>query len=241
MNISFDRPMTIPFNARIVFLMLWLVVMPLHVAAIIMGNGNEAYTKPLLIPLLMLIYYLSTKHVSYRYSGLLYAALTFSWIGDIILIEKGETIYFLAGILTFLAAQMSYAFLFYVSSEKNIEGHSKWRIVGAVGIALFLATMIYILYPESDELGFAVLSYSIVVFVMLLSALFHKGYGQHYIITGALLFVSSDSILAYNKFVEPIPFGLVAVVVLYMLAQYYFVRGMIAAAYKSATVQIVAW
>jgi uncharacterized membrane protein YhhN len=45
------------------------------------------------------------------------------------------------------------------------------------------------------------------------------GTGSAWGIAGAALFLASDSVLAWNKFVRPLPFGRPAVMVTYHLAQ----------------------
>ena len=51
--------------------------------------------------------------------------------------------------------------------------------------------------------------------------------GRALVIIGALLFVVSDSILAINKFYEPVQFGRILTMLTYTMAQLLIVLGML--------------
>jgi uncharacterized membrane protein YhhN len=49
----------------------------------------------------------------------------------------------------------------------------------------------------------------------------------HFVFLGSLLFVISDSVIAINKFFQPIPFDGIIVMSTYMAAQFLIVKGLI--------------
>jgi uncharacterized membrane protein YhhN len=64
------------------------------------------YSKPLLMPLLMLAYYFEVKRIGF-FSGILLIGLFLSWAGDILLMfESFNGIFFISGLLSFLTAHL---------------------------------------------------------------------------------------------------------------------------------------
>ena len=72
-----------------------------------------------------------------------------------------------------------------------------------------------------------VILYTGVIMVMALSALFRKAEGSSLVLVGAVLFVSSDSLLALNKFDEPFMGARFWTMATYILAQFLIAAGMI--------------
>ena len=73
--------------------------------------------------------------------------------------------------------------------------------------------------------------YAFVISLMAVMAVNRKGrvntLSFNLIFYGAILFLLSDSILAYNKFVSPIGFSGLAIMSTYMAAQYLIVIGVV--------------
>jgi len=53
--------------------------------------------------------------------------------------------------------------------------------------------------------------------------IYYKGYGM--VITGALIFIVSDSILATNKFIFPFDYSGTLILLTYFIAQYFIATG----------------
>ncbi len=185
--------------------------------------------KPfLLLILLVAVYY--TENFSTK--KILLTALTFSWIGDVILLfaDRGE-IYFILGLVAFLLSHIFYIVLFNKQTiSKTIS--NKLSFGAGIGlIVIYFSLMITTLGPKLGSLTVPVVIYAIVISTMLYFAL--KGSFQweaipnHSVLIGALLFISSDSILAFNKFYEPIPAASLLIMVTYLLAQYGIVKGIL--------------
>ena len=94
---------------------------------------------------------------------------------------------------------------------------------------LFLPVMVYyvvlisVLSPTLEDMKWPVRVYGIVISYMLIKAL-QTGWIRNrmaalYLISGAILFVISDSILALNKFYQPFEYAGIFIMVTYGLAQ----------------------
>jgi uncharacterized membrane protein YhhN len=214
---------TLSFKAYIGISFLYLLI-------IVLGREDIAwFLKPFLIPFLLLAVYFCGDFPSKKF---LSVALTFSWMGDVILMfaDKGE-IYFMLGLAAFLISHIAYIILF--SKQLRINSFRNKAIfwVGITAIIVYLIVMLLLLSPTLGDLKVPVFIYAIVLSTMLLFAF--KGYlkwskpASTYILLGAVIFVSSDSILAFNKFYEPIPFGSFLIMATYIIAQYLIVVGIL--------------
>lgn len=185
--------------------------------------------KPFLLPLLVVAVYLSEK---FKTKTLLLTALTFSWIGDVILLfaNKGE-IYFILGLVAFLVSHVFYILLF---SKQAVSKTIKNKISFGAGIGLiviYFLMMISTLAPKLGSLTIPVVIYAVVISTMLFYAL--KGSFQwntipyQSVLIGAIFFISSDSILAFNKFDQAIPYASFLIMITYLAAQFCIVWGIL--------------
>lgn len=202
----------------------------LYLLIILFGYENIAwYLKPFLIPFLILAVYLSGNFASKK---ILMIALLFSWLGDVILMfsDRAE-LYFILGLVAFLISHIVYILLFSKQQKiRTIENRSKYWI-GISFILVYFAAMVFTLFPKLGPLKIPVLVYAIVISTMLYFAF--KGsfiwtkLPNNPILLGAIFFVTSDSILAFNKFYSPIPFGSFLIMLTYISAQYFIVQGIL--------------
>ncbi|MDI9311462.1 MAG: lysoplasmalogenase [Limnohabitans sp.] len=197
---------------------------------ILLLTGQEGiawYLKPFLLPLLILEAYNSTHFPT---KNLLLSALVFSWIGDVVLMfaDKGE-LYFIFGLVSFLVAHILFIFLFIKQKKVNPNSNILW--LGVLLVALYLFGMLNFLFPTLGDLKIPVTVYATTISVMLLMAI--KGYfnwlkpNNVTILLGALFFVSSDSILAINKFHSEIPKSGFLIMATYIIAQYLITKGVL--------------
>jgi len=181
--------------------------------------------KPMIMPLLGLIFYLSVENKT-RYVYLLLLALLFSWFGDVFLLftENGQY-YFILGLLSFLLAHVFYTVIFL----QQTSDFKPQLFTYATGFTLIIYgfLLIVLLWPGLGTLKVPVIIYMLVIMGMGLSALFRRSIGGNLVLVGAFLFIASDSILAINKFNEPIAAADFWVMLTYILAQYFIVSGMI--------------
>jgi uncharacterized membrane protein YhhN len=205
------------------FTTLYLIILYLDL------EGFDWYMKPVLLPILLMAVALSESFSSKK---ILLTALTFSWIGDIILLftDKGE-LYFIFGLVAFLLSHVVYIVLF--SKQQNTRNNEKKELfwLGSLAILAYFFIMIDTLFPKLGPLKIPVIVYAVVITTMLFFAF--KGSlkwatpANNYILMGAIVFVSSDSILAFNKFYAPITHASFYIMVTYCLAQYLIVSGIL--------------
>jgi len=194
----------------------------------------EYATKPLLMILLLLIFTSSYKGRKYTPFRLTVMALFFSWLGDIFLLFQpmNENL-FIFGLLSFLIAHIFYIIdyrklKFDVKKDDKSRTFINVRIVFLIliGIALYS-----ILFNHIGDLKIPIFIYTLVIITMAIAAVQRKGWTDDksflLIYFGALLFIMSDSMIAINKFIEPIIYGRVLIMLTYILAQYLIIQGIL--------------
>ena len=166
----------------------------------------------------------------YRLAGF---AFLFSWIGDILMMFADRSGYFLLGIVSFMVAQILYAFLFLRTI--NISGRKPFLKKKPVWLTPYIAfgMIIYILlFPHLTEvLRVAVFVYTVAILSMSAMALNRYGNGHpisfSFVFAGSVLFVLSDLLIAVNRFVVPIPYEGIIVMSTYIAAQFFIMKGIL--------------
>ena len=162
------------------------------------GPRRQVYVfKPLTVVLVSLIA-LQTKHATTpQYKQLIVAGLLCSLAGDVLLMLPRER--FVAGLVCFLFAHLCYIAAFTVAD--GARALSAW---GAVALLLYGALMLRLLWPRLGKLKAPVAVYVAAILLMAWQALNRwlaaGGAGGALALAGALLFVASDSALAWNRF-----------------------------------------
>ncbi|MEO5777718.1 MAG: lysoplasmalogenase [Flavobacterium sp.] len=187
------------------------------------------YLKPFLLPFL---FYAVVKSDAFESKKWLLFALFFSWIGDCILMfaDKGE-LYFIFGLVAFLAAHILLIVLFAKQKSDNKSFKKPLFWVGFVCATVYLAGILSILLPSLGDLSFPVTGYALTITIMLKMALKGtfdwKGNSKYLVLAGAVFFVASDSILAINKFHTPIASASYSIMITYLIAQFYITSGIL--------------
>lgn len=181
-------------------------------------------TKSLLMPLLIGWVWQAGTHLPKLPKRLLIAALTFSWLGDILL-QTGHQ--FLPGLVSFLLAHLVYIFFFLKSGSG--KGQLQNEPLTGLPVIIFIALFLWLLYPFLSSMRIPVTVYALVIGSMLLMALNQRGrVGNKAAIlffNGALQFVLSDSLLAVNLFAFHHTILSLCVMATYASAQYLLVKG----------------
>ncbi len=186
-------------------------------------------SKPLLLPALIAYFLSSVKTRNYYFLS----ALIFCWAGDVLLMFQGK-MFFIGGLGAFLTGHVLYIFCYrqlrYANSNEGLLSTQKMRF--SLPIILAGTGLVTILFPYLGEMKIPVMIYALVITVMAMQALFRYGFTTSksftLIFTGALCFMLSDSLLAINKFMKPLPLASLAIMTTYILAQYLIVEGFIA-------------
>lgn len=191
-------------------------------------------TKPMLMISLGVWYWFATK-AEVR-SMLVIGALSFSMVGDSFLMyadQKG--FYFEGGIASFLIAHLCYIFAYRqhrdpVGDESSASaGVQRFRM--ALPIVLAASGLVIVLYPKLGELRIPVLVYAATIAIMVLQALFrlHRTTSRSFVmvLTGAVLFMISDSMIAIDRFLNKIEFISYLVMSTYIAGQFLIVKGLV--------------
>ncbi|MEP6675165.1 MAG: lysoplasmalogenase [Ferruginibacter sp.] len=183
--------------------------------------------KPLLMPVLISSLLQLRPNSSNR--NLMLVGLFFSWAGDILLLfEKNGAIFFILGLVCFLLTHILYIiyFLKLRSSAVSLLRKYPWLILL---ICLYSVCLVAVLFPHLKEMKLPVMVYAAVISIMLVCSLHafkkvNRSAGL-YFVSGALLFVISDSLLAVNKFYQPFIFAGILIMLTYCAAQFLIVKG----------------
>ena len=149
-------------------------------------------------------------------------ALLFSVIGD----YTGSCGQFIGQMGFFASAHIMYVIYFIRRYLEKVERDRKlsMKAKGYLAMVCFctiglLATSIFKIAPMAQDgiIRTGVIIYTIVICCMLVMALLQR---SSLFALGAVLFVFSDFILAWNKFVEPEPYSSYMILVPYFLAQW---------------------
>ena len=196
------------------------------IAKVIPSEELDQYTKPLLMPLLMIYVYKSSIGKTTVRILLLCVALLFSWLGDVVLMYQSNQIYFMAGIGLFLIAQITYIVVLNKSNyQKPTAGFLK-----TLPFLVYTGVLLFILLPAGD-FTLPIIVYGLVIMLMAIMARLRAGNTSHesykLALLGSLLFVASDSILAFNAFHTAIPYAGVFIMSTYCAAQLLLVSGLL--------------
>lgn len=203
---------------------------------LLVGFYNDVYllliTRLLLMPILFLVWK-SNGGWQKDIGRLVAISLFFSWIGDALLTFSSRGILFFgSGLFAFLLAHLFYIIVF-LKENKRVDKLSffgqkpffVWPFL-LIGVAL-----IYIYYPGLGDLKIPVICYATCI-VAMFAASFNRINNvprNAWILTffGAFLFVFSDSIIGYSKFVQPIKNSSFLIMLTYILGQGLIVCGLL--------------
>jgi uncharacterized membrane protein YhhN len=181
------------------------------------------FTKPLLMPLLMLVVYSNRQSIP-RYQWLL-GGLALSWAGDVLLQLKGM---FIPGLLSFLLAHVCYI-IYFIKLNPQQKGLLQQQPLIGLPVAVYIVIFLWLLYPFLEALKIPVTVYGITIGTMLLMSINTKhkvnAVASTLFFNGALQFVISDSVLAVNMFAFPNMVLSLCVMATYVSAQYLLVKG----------------
>ena len=157
-----------------------------------------------------------------RFDVLLVAALAASMAGDVFLMLPGG--YFIPGLASFLVAHLFYIALFRQGVSWFPSG-----LALAAGLAVGAAMYAWVWTGLNDTvLKIAVGAYVSVISLMVAQAIgratVHRNPASTAVALGACIFMLSDSLIAINRFVQPLPLVSLWVLTTYYLAQILMVR-----------------
>lgn len=186
--------------------------------------------KPLLMPVLGVGLYKAFNQQQNKFGNFILTGLFFAWFGDIFLMFEDHEGFFIAGLVSFLITHIFYCLAYYEVWKKNLrETIAFKRPLFFLPFLIFWISLIYILGPHLEDMLVPVIFYSIIITLMSVLALNNLGFmGKRaftLIFTGCLLFMFSDTIIAFNKFYTEIPLSNVIIMTTYILAQFLIAKG----------------
>lgn len=200
------------------------------------GNQWLVYIcKPALMVILSSWFFFNSRRVGDRFTLLIQAALLFSLVGDVaLMLQHLDRFNFLIGLGAFLLAHLCYTFAFGLNiAEAGPGGNLLAPIVLGLGIAAYGFFFAMDLMPYVDQVvALPVIVYICAIVLMGIMAAFR--FGRTYlrsfmlVMIGAVLFGASDSILAVNRFMKPLPHAEWSIMLTYALGQFLIVAGALA-------------
>lgn len=172
-------------------------------------------TKPLTTGLVIAVAAAAAAPVPAAYKTLVLAGLAFSLLGDVALMFPDK--WFTAGLVAFLAAQVLYILAF-----KPLPGHPVSPAT-FLPFVLFGLLMFFLLAPKLGPMKIPVFVYIAAITTMagFAAARFVDRGGTRPLLAfvGAVLFLISDSVLAYDRFARKVPGARLIILGTYFPAQ----------------------
>jgi len=211
----------------------WLIVFFAALLANVTGTYLQSdiiiyCSKPLLVASLMAWLISSSKKNTISLYKWPLTALFFSLCGDVLLMfEKLNPLFFIAGLICFLISHIFYIIIFNrIRIEKSMR--IKWWMIFI--ILCYYIILLSTLLPFLGQMKLPVALYGAVIstmFFVALHLLFYKSKANMQIVAGAVLFVASDSVLAFNKFYSSFNNAAVVIMLTYAFAQYFISKGIV--------------
>lgn len=212
----------------------YFAVLALEIYAEITQNLEMVwFTKPLLMPILLVLFLLNASRNPRAERIFFTGALIFSLAGDVFLMFKREDL-FVFGLASFLIGHLAYILSFRgrIGDARVSRGT---KMATALPFLLFVLGFLSFLYPyidatpETRPLFVPVAVYSSVIGLMGYTALLRRkgvsAQGFWWVAGGALLFIVSDSCIAVNKFVSPMAQPGLVIMATYGVAQFLMTVG----------------
>lgn len=172
--------------------------------------------KPLTVVFIILIALASNFPASSFYRYMIIAGLLFSLAGDVFLMLPADR--FIQGLVSFFVAHLFYIAAFIV------EGGQEPRPLMMLPFMLYGMLMLQLLWPHLGKLRLPVLAYMLVILMMGWTATGRWiGTGQPgslFAFLGAILFIISDSVLAFDRFKRHFTKAQVYILATYFTAQW---------------------
>ncbi|GAB3886702.1 lysoplasmalogenase [Spirosoma agri] len=200
--------------------------------------------KPLIMALLMLYVRQCIQSAGWSdYARWLLIGMVFALLGDVLLMIQ-EIDLFALGLASFLVMQLCYCRAFWLSMRRN---RFSVRLTGLVvlGFVVYGALFLVLLRPEFvKNSALTVLWWPVVLYTFCLSLMGllatqrQQLSGYAWVVAGALLFILSDSAIAIDKFLQPIPGSAWVIMSTYAAAQYLIAVGMMQQLTSDASLKI---
>jgi uncharacterized membrane protein YhhN len=210
----------------------FLLIVILELIGTLNGSKWLDYpVKPFILIWIAAYFLIMTKPQPLRW--LVVLAFFFSWAGDLLLMFGWKSeMFFFAGVGGFFLSQVTYIQVFRKFGISNGKGLIARKPLMILPFLIYFVCIFLYLYPSISGVMIPVVAlYAISLIGMSVAAFNRNGLVDKQsfwlLFGGSLFFVTSDSLLAINKFAIPIPNEGFFVMSTYMLAQYLIMMGLL--------------
>lgn len=209
---------------KFMVLVIFIITGAINIASSLKNNKLAfSFTKPLLMPLLLLVYVVFAKNINIY----IVIALTLGFLGDTFLMGRG-------GILVLGVVSFFFGHLFYLTAFLQNINFSKLELIAYFPIILYGIYLIIIcknVMPGVKRGRLMLLLYMLAIssmsFSSLLRGYFVKGNSFWLSFIGSLLFITSDSLISISKFKQKMTYAGPIIMLTYILAQTLIIAGFI--------------
>ena len=213
------------FNNLFLILFLIITILDLFSGSVEAFQPLRWFFKPMVMLSLTAYYAFHTMVKSY-FDRWVIGAFTFAFYGDVLLIKGKQELFFLLGVGAFAVCHIIYIYLFRINTGSRNDFFRqilKQKFSSAAILLISLAAYI-LLFPKLGAMNIPVLIYIALICTMALAASTRRKYTSkrdYWLgVSGAVIFMASDAILAIDKFFIPFPMASVYIMGTYAIAQY---------------------
>lgn len=212
---------------EVIFILVYVLFSAANIISIKRSSKAGLWlTKPFLMPVLALFYAASVS--SNDLNWLVILALVSAFFGDCFLLKGGKT-FLTAGIFSFLIAHVFYIFAF--ASSIAFYHISLWLYILLLLYIIYGAVVYIALFPSLGTMKASAFVYIVVILTMSFISLMRMNniYGSHFWLPylGSIVFIISDTMVAFNTFKKNTIWREIMVMVTYITAQLMIVLGFI--------------
>lgn len=220
----------VPYNGKksiVIFLTVtYFLIGAAEVSAEYFMNTAAVYIiKPLLLPVLLMLYLRSSQRHEYLYIG----AITFSWIANYFFISDTDTSIFTGAMFYFVFRIASIALVIRLTRFPS-------AFPTVVGSIPFLFVFMFLIYQTYEQMGSWIYIFSLQCLLMTLlggisvgNYILRSNKANSFLLGSTLLFAATQFIFAVELFYEKSSFFQSIAMVLFIFAQYMFYRFVILA------------
>lgn len=193
----------------------FLTILILDILFIQIFPAARWVTKPLIMISLFLYYQYNGGSDKYMIFSV---ALVFAWLGDVFLLLRMSQA-FMLGLVSFLLMQLLYAIFFF----HFIKKYTVNKLLVSLVVVLIAVAFNVQFFNDFGDFQIPVIVYSAAICIMVVMAVLQEL--SDLIRYGAILFMFSDLLLAYNKFIQSEEYFDILVMLSYGLGQLLIVKG----------------
>ena len=215
-------------KSKLIFTITFFIIVLVEIVADLKQYFNLVYVfKPLLlISVLAYTRFTGDERVASGHAFFI-TGLWFALLGDIFLMVRSQDL-FVPGLASFLIMQATYTYAFNLDRSDKISPVKASLLL--LPFLIFAGVFFLVLYPYlPGTLKVAVGIYACSIAMMSWMSFIRKGYVStqsfRLVFFGALIFMVSDSLIAIDRFIQPVPYNTIWVMSTYAVAQYLIMIG----------------